>query len=96
MKILKRIRNEIFFLPEKDFAMLVKVIWGLILCIKIILIFIVCMYSTNITKIIVSAFLYTLTIIGVFLTAEKKENFCMVSLINFIFDTMLVFCILPY
>lgn len=96
MKILKRIRNEIFFLSEEDFTMLVKVIWGLILCIKIILIFIVCMYPTNIAKIIVSVLLYAFTIIGVFFTCEKKKNICIVSLISFLFDTMLVFCILPY
>jgi len=96
MKILKRIRNEIFFLSEEDFTMLVKVIWGLILCIKIIFIFIVCMYPTNIAKIIVSVLLYAFTIIGVFFTCEEKKNICIVSLISFLFDTMLVFCILPY
>ena len=94
MKILKRIRNEI--LSAQYFAMLAGIIWGLILCIKIILMFIACMHSNNDTKIVISVLLYTLTIIGVFFTAEKKKSICIVSLISFLFDTMLVFCILPY
>ena len=94
MKVLKRIRNEI--LSAQYFAILAGTIWGLILGIKIILMFIVCMHSTKNTKIVVSVLLYTLTIIGVFFTAEKKKNICVASIINVLFDTMLVFCILAY
>lgn len=92
MKTLKRIRNEI--LSEQYFVMLAGTIWGVILSIKIILMFIVCMHFTNNIK-LVSVLLYGLTIVGVFFTAEKKRSICILMLIGILFNTMLVFCMLP-
>lgn len=93
MKKLKRIRKDL--LLAKNFSIIVGTIWGFILSLKMLLIFIVCMNPTNTTKIIVSTLLYVLTFIGVFFTTDKKKNICIISFINILFDTMLVFCILP-
>ncbi len=94
MKKISRIRNEV--LEAQYFATIAGTIRGLVLGIKLMIIFIVCMgHFTNEQKVIVGVVFFVLTLISSYFLSKGKRFF--ISLIFWGFLDLAIFsCLLSY